>query len=252
MCSIPQSGIYIIVNIKNGKVYIGQTLNIKKRWGDHKSSLNRNKHKNPHLQAAWNKYGEKAFKFQVLEYCSTERLDEREKHFIALYKNRGIAYNFSSGGINGLQGHVHGEQTRIKIANSKRGKPLSEEHKQKLSIALKGKHVSDETKIKMSLSKKGNTHHTEEAKKKMSVAHKNREPMSAEIYAKIAASNKGKTRTEETKKKMSDAKKGHIVSPETRLKLSAAQQGKTLSPETRQKISEANKGKPKRKRLDNE
>ena len=49
-------GIYKIENKVNGKVYIGQSVNIKKRWKQHKYELNSNNHVNKHLQASWNKY----------------------------------------------------------------------------------------------------------------------------------------------------------------------------------------------------
>lgn len=60
-------GIYKIVNITNSKVYIGQSNNIKKRWTEHRSALNNNRHVNVHLQNAWNKYGENNFEFVIIE-----------------------------------------------------------------------------------------------------------------------------------------------------------------------------------------
>lgn len=60
-------GIYQIKNLKNDKVYIGSSKAIYKRWYDHKSKLLKNKHDNPYLQHAWNKYGEECFKFSIIE-----------------------------------------------------------------------------------------------------------------------------------------------------------------------------------------
>lgn len=60
------SGIYQIVNKVNNKRYIGSSINIKQRWSAHKSELRNNKHSNKHLQAAWNYYGEAAFKFELM------------------------------------------------------------------------------------------------------------------------------------------------------------------------------------------
>lgn len=51
------TGIYIIKNILNNKIYVGSTIDIKKRWRDHKWHLKENKHHNSHLQASYNKYG---------------------------------------------------------------------------------------------------------------------------------------------------------------------------------------------------
>ena len=54
-------GVYQIKNTLNGKAYIGSSKNIKRRLGIHRSMLRRGTHRNPHLQNAWNKYGESAF-----------------------------------------------------------------------------------------------------------------------------------------------------------------------------------------------
>ena len=49
-------GIYLIKNNISKKEYIGQSINIEKRWKDHKKDLRNNIHKNQHLQNAYNKY----------------------------------------------------------------------------------------------------------------------------------------------------------------------------------------------------
>ena len=56
-----KSGIYLIVNLVNGKRYIGSSVDIYNRLHDHLSNLKHNRAHNAHLQAAWNKYGDKAF-----------------------------------------------------------------------------------------------------------------------------------------------------------------------------------------------
>jgi group I intron endonuclease len=60
-------GIYKIENKANGKVYIGQSANINKRWIEHRSNLNNNRHPNRKLQNAWNNYGQDNFDFNILE-----------------------------------------------------------------------------------------------------------------------------------------------------------------------------------------
>lgn len=75
-------GIYRIKNSINNKIYIGSTKNIEARWAKHKALLRHNKHQNAHLQNAWNKYGENAFIFEVIEECKIEDLINREQFFI--------------------------------------------------------------------------------------------------------------------------------------------------------------------------
>lgn len=93
-------GIYKITNKLNDKVYIGQSKNIMQRFREHKSALNRNLHKNEHLQLSWNKYGENNFLFEIVKECCANELDYYEKKFINLYKStdRNYGYNIEFGG----------------------------------------------------------------------------------------------------------------------------------------------------------
>jgi group I intron endonuclease len=65
-------GIYKIINIINSKFYVGSAVDLKRRKTRHFSELRGNKHNNRHLQAAWNKYGEQAFVFVVLEEVAAD------------------------------------------------------------------------------------------------------------------------------------------------------------------------------------
>jgi uncharacterized protein YegJ (DUF2314 family) len=71
-------GVYKITNNINGKVYIGQSINIKERWNDHIKSLNRKDSHSILLQRAWNKYKQENFSFEILELCPENELDNVE------------------------------------------------------------------------------------------------------------------------------------------------------------------------------
>lgn len=73
-------GIYKITNKINNKVYVGESLNIIKRWSEHINELKNNNHCNYKLQTDWNKYGENNFKFEVILY-----LDESIKNYVDKY-----------------------------------------------------------------------------------------------------------------------------------------------------------------------
>jgi hypothetical protein len=111
---LDNSGIYFIKNIVTNKIYIGQAVNIRKRFNCHKHMLRENKHDNIHLQRSWNKHGSKKFQFGVLEFCDRDKLNEMETDYIKLYQSNNIefGYNMSSGGDSPLYNQEHVEKMR--------------------------------------------------------------------------------------------------------------------------------------------
>lgn len=92
-------GIYQIKNIQNNKLYIGQSIDIIKRFQHHKSDLNTNKHYNKHLQAAWIKYGEQSFEFSILEEVEDINvLNDLEIYYIEYLDTFYNGYNQTDGG----------------------------------------------------------------------------------------------------------------------------------------------------------
>ncbi len=91
-------GIYMIMNLVNGKFYIGSSKQIKRRLYLHKNSLRKNKHHSIYLQRAWNKYGEENFIFEVIKNTSLDdRLIEEQK-WLDYHKvyDEDYGYNISS------------------------------------------------------------------------------------------------------------------------------------------------------------
>ncbi len=75
-------GVYIITNIINGKRYIGSSKNLKERLQKHVWDLNKRVHINEHLQSAWNKYGEDAFDYGIIELTTEDTRFDREQYYI--------------------------------------------------------------------------------------------------------------------------------------------------------------------------
>lgn len=130
------TGIYKIANTVNGKVYIGQSTNIKQRWSQHKQHLNGGRHCNEYLQRSWDKYGKDAFEFILLAECRVDELDELEEYYISMYDSTNFkkGYNEKSGGN---QCRLS-ERTKAKMKKPRKA-PRSKEHSAKLSASLKGR-----------------------------------------------------------------------------------------------------------------
>jgi group I intron endonuclease len=72
-------GVYEIRNLTTGKAYFGSSRDVSLRLVQHKFSLKLNQHHSFKLQAAWNKYGEAAFQFALVEETEEDKLLEREQ-----------------------------------------------------------------------------------------------------------------------------------------------------------------------------
>lgn len=91
-------GVYQITCIENGLIYIGSSKNIEQRWKNHRRELRLNRHNNMFLQADWNKYGENAFTFEILEQCKEEERYNLEQQYLDKllpFYRTGKGYNIS-------------------------------------------------------------------------------------------------------------------------------------------------------------
>ena len=254
-------GIYCIENTVNHKRYIGQSVDIYRRWQTHRYLLNENKHDNDYLQKAWNKYGEDNFVFSILERCDKDELSQIETKYINTYQtlNEDYGYNLQSGGASqyylsdatkqkisqALTGKMAGEN------NPRYGKPVSDETREKIRQA--NINPSEETREKMRRARLG-TKASDETKQKLREARKNqpRQPHSEETKKKLSEIAKerfkdtqncpmfGKNHTEESKKKIGDGHRN--PSEETRKKMSESAKARCTE-EWRQKKSEQYQGK---------
>ena len=93
-------GIYKITNLKNGKVYIGQSRQIEKRFQQHRNKskfLEEDKWYSP-LYIDMYSFGIDNFSFEVIEECTIEELNEKEEYWIKYYNSQEDGYNITSGG----------------------------------------------------------------------------------------------------------------------------------------------------------
>lgn len=202
-----QIGIYKITS-PSKKIYIGQSIDIEYRWSKYKILNCKLQQK---LYYSFIKYGVQKHKFEIVQLCDKEQLNEFEKYYVDLFQtfNNKFGLNIRDGG--GGIGSMS-EETKTKISLAHKGKIFSDEHKHNISLAKQN--ISDETRRKMSISQRKKEKPSEETKRRMS------------------ESSKGMKHTIETRQKMSDWQIGKKYSEETKLKMSNSSKKLILNTET--------------------
>lgn len=137
-------GIYEIVNITNGKKYIGSSKNVKHRRSQHFSALRKGNHKNPHLQNSYYKYGEKSFIFNQIASCPEEYLLKLEQvHLDSLKPEYNICKEAGR-----TSGNKWSEDTRSKMTKILRERKNDIEFVEKCRNRMTGTKQSKSTILK--------------------------------------------------------------------------------------------------------
>ena len=176
----------------SGKVYVGQTINIKRRWGYNGEHYKNKKKDGSYIQASFaraiDKYGWDNFKHEIiLEGISKSEADYAEKYLIRWYKIHDISYNITEGG--------EGTLGVVQVFTPERRAAISEFMKH--NHPMKGKH------------------HTPEAMAKIIAANRNRVYTPEQRAAMVERARKnfaGYSSTPEVRKRLSEYRKSH---PET-------------------------------------
>jgi group I intron endonuclease len=140
-----KSGIYVIYNKINSKIYIGSTYNFITRKSRHFNDLRNNRHSNNHLQLAWNKYQEENFKIYIVEFVEDiEDLLIREQYWLdktQCYNNK-IGYNYLKIAGTSL-GCKHSEESKLrrsKLFSGKNNPFYGKTHSEKVNKLNSDKH----------------------------------------------------------------------------------------------------------------
>lgn len=196
---VSKGGVYIILNVNDGKCYVGSTKSFKDRWYEHRCRLNRSVNPASRLQRAWNREGAANFKFLILDYSqdlSRGNLVKIEQKWLDALKasERVYGYNMAPNANDGT-GLKHSEKTRAKISAAKKGKkraPFTEQHRANMSLAHQGKRRSDETRAKISAAHRGVV-------------------FSDQHRANISAARKGIKPSDETRAKMRASRQAYLA-----------------------------------------
>ncbi len=191
-------GIYEIRHVASGRRYIGSTTCFAQRWCNHRKALRSGEHYSAFLQRSWNKYGEQAFVFDVLEKIDDSSiLLTREQEWLDHEKPEFNTATCAEAPRRGskmtpAQRRRHSaamKKAAPKISASLRGRrtgPRSLEVRKKISAALMGHRVTKAqiAKQKRSYKKSGYKH-------------------SAAIKAQIGKASRERKRTSETRVRQS-------------------------------------------------
>ena len=135
----PNSGCYMITNKINGKIYIGSSVNLYKRFSRHRKDLEKNKHRNKYFQSAYNKHGVDAFEYKIIIYCDKKDCLFFEQRFLdAYWDNCKNCYNISKDAEAPMTDRKASNETKTKMSISQKGKIKSTAHKISISISQSG------------------------------------------------------------------------------------------------------------------
>lgn len=124
-------GVYRIICLPSGRIYIGSSVSMKKRFSEHRSALRYSRHHSLLLQRAWNKHGPDAFKFEPILICSPD-----DRHF---YEQRAIDAFDASNPVVGMNrsavavgsppsrsfaGRAHSDASRALISERLKGRSV--------------------------------------------------------------------------------------------------------------------------------
>lgn len=237
---------YEIVNVLNGKRYVGSSVNISDRCYEHKRLLKHGTHHSQKLQNAWDKHGGTAFEFKPVLICGSTKeqlilyellcfVALKPAYNIAPFPNStlGVKHSPEVRAANSLRqrGRKNSPDAIARTAEKNRGKKRTPEFCARISALMRGRKASPETRLKISAVQQGRR-------------------CSPESIAKRAAANRGKHRTAEQCARIGAGNRGKTHAPlsaERRQYLSLVLTGCKLGPmplSQRVALSTAHKGKP--------
>ncbi len=159
------SGIYLITCNRAGQLpayYIGQSIRVRRRIGQHRTALKYGRHVNPRMQRLWDKAGAEEFEFKALCASPVGQLDELELWFIQEMLGSRACLNIGTDPCAPMRGRKFSAVHRDRIAAGHSGenhysfgKPLGAEHKASISIGGKGLKRGADTRSKISAANLG-------------------------------------------------------------------------------------------------
>jgi group I intron endonuclease len=126
----PLAGIYVVTHRATGRRYVGQSLDIARRWAEHRAGTSGSRR----LTNALKKYGPDGFAFEIAESCAPEELNDRELFYISAFGFDCLSpqgYNLTYGG----EGVTFTPEVRAKHREAVRGRSQNSVWQENVSAA---------------------------------------------------------------------------------------------------------------------
>jgi group I intron endonuclease len=227
-------GVYVIRNTVNGKVYVGSAVKIYDRWKAHRSLLNGGAHHSRTMQRSWDKHGQEAFSFEVLEVVEEKtRLIEREQYWIdflhAACPKRGFNNAPTAGSSLGI---VRDEEFKRRLSDARKGIPKSPEHAAAIGAAQVGKIIPDSQRALLSASVKRYYENNPSARNRMSAIGKTWGPLNGnKVGSKLPqATRDAMSATRQSREDLKDISRAALASltPDQRAKALVGRLGRPI------------------------
>lgn len=143
-----KTGIYIITNDIDARIYIGSATSFKQRYATHRNKIMLNENCNPKLRNFANKYGIERLTFSAVHACCKEDLLKVEQMYLDVFQP------FDDNGFNIVRkagspiGYKHTQEAKDKM-KGRPGHKWDDEHKKYFSEIKKGIPAKDSVKTKL-------------------------------------------------------------------------------------------------------
>lgn len=214
-------GVYLIVNTISQHRYIGSSVDVRRRWNEHRSALNKGKSPCTILQRAWALYGEATFEITVLEYVEKEKLAVTEQRYIDELRPEYNAQPI----VDRPGPRIYSAEARAKISAAGKRRRLPEKQKAYMREIMTGRQFTPEW-----------IEHLKEAQARRIITDEDKAEFQRRMNDPAVAEKRnnairGKKRTPEQCKRFSESRLKRYQDPEVRM----ADAARLNTPEARAK-----------------
>jgi group I intron endonuclease len=126
-----KAGVYRILNLLDGKCYIGSSKHVCTRLREHERKLERGIHRNTYLQNAYNKYGH-VFLFYIIEFYEEEIIRTKEQEYMDRYQSYDRKFGYNLDKLASNASLKMSDETKEKMRARAKARPDNRERAKKM------------------------------------------------------------------------------------------------------------------------